>query len=192
MIRGNPLDGSIVVYNGAEGRFHLLGSTIMTVAYSMYSDELFSEAHHVKFWARLEWKNSAAEVVEIRSSDDDRNMPPVEKTDPLLTKDEAFPVVRRFFEKCFETKKAPMPPGCPETTVINDHVSWKLHGDPTLNASMGFDRETGLVKVTGDYSATASYNVFLLGPTTTPLGGRYSASIAIDGSKPNVLTIENE
>ncbi|MEU8660188.1 hypothetical protein [Actinoplanes philippinensis] len=191
-IRGSAGDGAIVRYNGAEGRFHVLGLAVMDVSYKSYSDEAVSELHIVKFWSRVEWESGKPMVVEIRSYDDKLKMPSVEKTDPKLPSEHAFRAVRSAFERCFQARKSPLPPRCPSTVLVDDKVNWKLHGNPTLNARASFDSKSGLIHVEGDYSATASYDVFLIGPESTTESGKYDAVLSIEAGKPEVLSIKVE
>lgn len=188
-IHGVPADGAVVHYNGEEGRFHALGTAVMTAAYETASGPELRLAV-IEYWARVEWTESKARLAELRNYDDTPR-PATEKRDPHVPDELALSLVKAAFEQCAKSKKAQLPAGCPETYsgAGSGKVSWKLNGDPSLNAKPYFEPSTGLVHVGGDYSMTASYSQLFLGATSEPATGKYDAILSVDGGKPKVLLI---
>lgn len=188
-IHGSPADGAIIVYNGSEGRFHVFGTAAMTVSYQGARQREL-KLHIVNYWSRVEWAGGKAKVAEIKQYDG-TSPPKVAKRDPRASDETLLRAVRKTFDDCFSSNRSPLPAQCPRSPNFfeDDKVDWKLHGNPTLNAKATFDAKTGLVHVVGDYSATASYDAFLLGRTSQSEGGRYDAVVVVDNT-PQTLIIE--
>ncbi|MEO3929689.1 hypothetical protein ABGB07_38400 [Micromonosporaceae bacterium B7E4] len=144
----------------------------------------------VNYWARIEWSDGQPKLAEIREYDDSAK-PRTDKQDPQLTEEKIFPLVRQEFKKCVSVRSSPMPPECPNNsrTTRADKIKWNLNGDPLINAKKSFDRPSGLTHVRGNYSITAAYNAFLIGPTSETDSGTYDAIISVDEGKPKVLRI---
>lgn len=189
LIHGNPAEGAIVRYNGVEGRFHVLGTAVMTASYQTpLGPEL--KLRVIQYWARVEWNAGKPVVAGIRKYDDSPR-PPTPKSNPGIAGNELLYLVGTGFERCASAKRSPLPPEClPGTTLTSsDKAKWSLDGDPTINAVATFDDSTGLIHVVGDYSMKLAYSVFLLGPTSEPYSGRYDAVISVDAGQPKLLMI---
>lgn len=188
-LHGDAGDGARIVYNGKEGRFHVLGTAVMTVTYRSPLGRKFALLV-VNYWARVEWVDGRASLAEIREYDDSPK-PPIRKRDPSLSADDVFPLVERAFRRCVSAGSAPMPPECPASKrrISADKAKWNLNGSPLVNARVTFDSSSGLIHVVGNYSVTAAYSVPLVGPTSQTDSGEYDAVISIDGGKPHVLAI---
>ncbi|MEU8180276.1 hypothetical protein AB0B86_05795 [Micromonospora sp. NPDC049047] len=188
-IHGVPGDGAVIHYNGEEGRFHVLGTAVMTVSYENASGPDL-KLRVIEFWARVEWVAGKAKLAELRNYDDTPR-PAVEKRNPQVSDELTLSLVKAAFENCVKTRKAQLPPECPDkySGAGSGKVSWRLNGDPTINAKPRFEPSTGLIHVDGDYSITASYSRLLLGPTSEPASGKYDAVLSVDEGKPQVLRI---
>ncbi|MCZ7424160.1 hypothetical protein O7607_00305 [Micromonospora sp. WMMA1949] len=188
-IHGVPGDGAVIHYNGEEGRFHVLGTAVMTASYVTASGPAL-KLRVIQFWARVEWAAGKAKLAELRNYDDTPR-PVTEKRNPQVPDELALSLVKAAFERCVKTKKSRLPPECPDTYsgAGSSRVSWKLNGDPSINAKPRFEPSTGLIHVEGDYSVTASYSQLFFGATSEPASGRYDAVLSVDDGKPQVLRI---
>ncbi|TCB94434.1 hypothetical protein E0H26_21145 [Micromonospora zingiberis] len=188
-IHGVPGDGAVIHYNGEEGRFHVLGTAVMTASYETASGPNL-KLRVIQFWARVEWAAGEAKLAELRHYDDTPR-PAVEKSNPQIPHDLALSLVKAAFAKCVKTRKPQLPPECPETYsgAGSGRVSWKLNGDPSINAKPRFEPSTGLIRVDGNYSMTASYSRLFFGATSEPASGRYDAILSVDDGKARVLRI---
>ncbi|MDZ5447546.1 hypothetical protein U2F26_33390 [Micromonospora sp. 4G57] len=188
-IHGAPGDGAVIHYNGEEGRFHVLGTAVMTASYETTSGPDL-KLRIIEFWARVEWAEGKAKLAELRNYDDTPR-PVTEKRNPQVPDQLALSLVKAAFERCVKTRKSQLPPECPDTYsgAGSSRVSWKLNGDPSINAKPRFEPSTGLIHVGGDYSVTASYSQLFFGPTSEPASGRYDAILSVDDGKPQVLRI---
>jgi hypothetical protein len=188
-IHGVPGDGAVVVYNGEEGRFHVLGTAVMTATFQTASGPDL-RLRVIEYWARVEWAAGKASLAELRNYDDTPR-PPTEKRNPHVLDEQSRTLVREAFEQCIKTRKPALPPECPEiySGASSGKVNWKLNSNPALNTMPTFEPATGLIHVVGNYSVTASYSQFLLGPTSSPDSGRYEAIVSVDDGKPRVVRI---
>ncbi|SCL36077.1 hypothetical protein [Micromonospora aurantiaca (nom. illeg.)] len=188
-IHGVPGDGAVIHYNGEEGRFHVLGTAVMTASYETASGPDL-KLRVVEFWARVEWTAGKAKLAELRNYDDTPR-PAIEKRNPQVPDELALSLVKTAFEECVKTRKSELPPECPDINsgAGSGKVSWKLNGDPSINAKPRFEPSTGLIHVDGNYSVTASYSQLFLGATSQPASGRYDAILSVDDGKPQVLRI---
>jgi hypothetical protein len=188
-IHGVPSDGAAVHYNGEEGRFHVLGTAVMTARYETASGPNL-RLRIIQYWARVEWIAGKARLAELRNYDDTPR-PATEKRNPQVPDELALSLVRAAFEQCVETRKSQLPPECPDTYsgAGSGKVKWKLNGDPSLNAKPRFEPSTGLIHVAGDYSVTASYKQIFSGATSEPATGKYDAILSVDDGGPKVLRI---
>ncbi|MEE6306910.1 toll/interleukin-1 receptor domain-containing protein [Plantactinospora veratri] len=192
-LHGDPKDGALIRYNGEEGRFHVLGTAVMTVSYKEMRGQPRLKLRVVHYWARVEWADSRAKVIEIGRFDDSPK-PSTAKRNPNLSEDALRALVRTAFERCASVKSSPMPPECPtgKAPVTSDRAIWTLKGNPTINAQATFDPPSGLIHVVGNYTLTVEYNAFLIGHTSQQEGGEYDATISVDNSKPVVLRIQRK
>jgi hypothetical protein len=190
-LHGDPGDGARVVFNGEEGRFHVLGTAVMTVSYKDGQGPRL-RLRVVQYWSRVEWAGSQPKVAEIRAYDDTPK-PSTEKRNPNLPDNMVFPLVENAFQRCASARSAPMPPECPSSKnpITVDKAEWKLNGNPLVNARATFDVQSGLIHVKGNYSATVAYKVWLSGATSRTDSGTYDAVISIDNGKPTVLRIQS-
>ncbi|MFG2058972.1 hypothetical protein ACGFI9_33615 [Micromonospora sp. NPDC048930] len=188
-IHGVPGDGAVIHYNGKEGRFHVLGTAVMTASYETASGPAL-KLRIIEFWARVEWAAGKAKLAELRNYDDTPR-PVTEKRDPQVPDEIALSLVKAAFERCVKTRKSQLPPECPDTYsgAGSSRVSWKLNGDPSINAKPRFEPSTGLIHVAGDFSMTASYRQMFFGATSQPISGKYDAILSVDDGKPQVLRI---
>ncbi|MEU9828564.1 hypothetical protein [Micromonospora chersina] len=188
-IHGVPGDGAVIHYNGEEGRFHVLGTAIMTASYETASGPDL-KLRVIEFWARVEWVAGKAKLAELKNYDETPR-PAMEKRNPQVPDELALSLVKAAFERCVRTRKSQLPPECPDTYsgAGSSKVSWKLNGDPSINAKPRFEPSTGLIHVDGNYSVTASYSQLFLGATSKPASGRYDAILSVDDGKPQVLRI---
>jgi hypothetical protein len=188
-IHGVPDQGAVVVYNGEEGRFHVLGTAVMTVSFQTAAGPDL-RLRVIEYWARVEWVAGKARLAELRNYDDTPR-PSTEKTDPHVPDEQSRTLVREAFERCVKTKKPALPPECPETYsgASFGKVNWKLNGDPSINTMPKFEPATGLIHVVGNYSVTASYSQLFSGPTSTPESGKYEAVLSVDDGIPRVVRI---
>jgi hypothetical protein len=80
---------------------------------------------------------------------------------------------------------------CPQDLIraIADNVRWTLNGDPLASATVTFDSQTGVFKVHGNFSTTASFQIN--GYTTSGDSGTttYDAHVLWDGQSLQVVTI---
>ncbi|GAB1690700.1 hypothetical protein [Krasilnikovia sp. M28-CT-15] len=188
-IHGVPGDGAVVVYNGDEGRFHVLGTAVMTASFQTASGPDL-RLRVIQYWARVEWIADKARLAELRNYDDTPR-PSTEKHDPQVPEEHSRALVREAFEKCAKAKDPALPPECPETYsgATSGKVNWKLNGDPSLNTKPRFEPATGLIHVVGNYSLTASYSQLFFGPTSNSDSGKYDAILSVDDQKPRVVRI---
>lgn len=191
-LHGEPGDGAMVVFNGQEGRFHVLGTAVMTVTYKDATGPRL-RLRVVHYWSRVEWANNQPKLAEIRAYDDTPR-PATDKRDPNIADDALFPLVEAAFRKCASTKLSPMPPECPtgKTTPQANRAEWKLNGNPLVNARATFDAPSGLIHVKGNYSATVAYKLWPTGMTSETESGTYDAVVSVDNGKPIVLRIQRE
>ena len=74
-----------------------------------------------------------------------------------------------------------------------DHATWKLRGDPLLNATESFDPATGLVHMTGSFAMTDSYQIPFWGIHESDYpSGNYDAILSLDGAKLTLLQIAKD
>lgn len=170
----------------------------MTVAYTA-PDQVPSpqdfEVDVVPYRAEVTWTNNKAAVTDLRRFDTiDKQR--ITKRDPSLSWDQVAPVLRAVFQRCIAATQSPMPPQCPSSTAIqeSDHATWVFNGDPLLNTKQTFDASTGIIHVTGSYSAAVTTHDQILGMKdgfTTTQSGDYDASLIVDGGQLQVLQIKS-
>ncbi|GAA2611746.1 hypothetical protein GCM10010399_48250 [Dactylosporangium fulvum] len=190
-LHGDPSDGARVVFNGEEGRFHVLGTAVMTVSYKEAPNQPRFRLRIVHYWARIEWTNNQPRLAEIRAYDDSPR-PETNKRNPYVPDDVAFPLVEQAFQTCAAAKSSPMTPECPasKNPIQSNKAEWKLNGSPLVNAHATFDSPSGLIHVTGNYSITVVYKLWLSGTTSQTETGQYDAVLSVDDGKPVVLRIQ--
>ncbi|MGC4796921.1 hypothetical protein ACLQ3H_22780 [Micromonospora saelicesensis] len=191
-IHGDPGDGSKVVFNGEEGRFHMIGTAVMSVSYRDTSGQRL-RVRVVHYWSRVEWIDNLPRVAELRAYDDTPR-PNTDKQNWSVADSIVLPPVEAAFRKCMAVKFSPPPPECPtsNTAPRAKKAQWKLNGNPLLNARANFDASSGLIHVKGNYSASVSHEVWLSGMTSQTESGAYDATVSIDNGKATVIRIQRD
>lgn len=185
---GSSDAGARIVYH--DGRFDVIGHTVMTVAYqSSYGGPAFS-VQLVQYRASVTWHHSTASLVNLQPSSI-KPKPAISVVNPNIPWSQLRSAVSMTFQICIR-HGSPMPPYCPVTdsTSATD-AKWALSGDPLLNARATYDPSWGLIHVIGSYAAVLHYqDVF--GPETEPHSGTYDAILAVDNNGIHTLQIQND
>jgi hypothetical protein len=190
-LHGDPADGAKVAYNGEEGRFHVLGTAVLTASFAT-AQRRELRLVVVNYWARIEWQGGQPKLTQIREFDDSPR-PATDKKDLRVPDSVTLPLVEKAFKLCVAAKSAPMPPECPtgKNSISAGKAEWHMNGSPVLNAAASFQASAGLIRVVGNYSVTAAYSIFLIGPTSTEQSGKYEAVLSVDAGQPRVLRIRS-
>src|ERR1019366_6670604 len=160
-IHGSPTDGARVVY--LDGQFQVAGSAIMTASYTDSQGAEFAlQLVHYRAW--VSWNNGQPQVISIIGFTG--NPPRIVKHNPSMARDKINEAVRAAFLACAASEKAPLPPQCPSepnSVVDGSNAHWQLDNDPLANARETFNSSWGDIHVTGSFSMSATYSVFLFG-----------------------------
>jgi hypothetical protein len=99
-------------------------------------------------------------------------------------------VVSKAFGACAQSK-ATAQADCPQQLVraIADNVRWTLNGDPLASATVTFDTQTGVFKVHGDFSMTASFQINGYSTSGDSATITYDAYVLWDGQSLQLVTI---
>ncbi|MEV4056130.1 hypothetical protein AB0J55_33395 [Amycolatopsis sp. NPDC049688] len=196
-IHGDPVDGAYAPV-WSNDRFYVAGNAVMTatyqVPYQVPSPENLT-VEVVPYRAEVTWTDGKATIGDLRSFDRiDKQR--ISKREPRFTPEQVTAVVRTAFHRCVAGTRSPMPPECPSWSAAqqSDHATWTLNGDPLVNSKQTFESSTGMVHVTGSYSATVSTHDQFLGMDAgykTTQSGDYDASVIVDGPELHVLQIKS-
>ena len=196
-LHGDPIDGANpLVWN--NDRFYVAGYAVMSVAYTVpyqVPSPQSLKVQVVPYRAEVTWTSNKAAVTNLRRFDTiDKQQ--ITKRDPGLPWEQVAPVLGAAFHGCVAATQSPMPPQCPSSSAAqtSEHATWVLNGDPLLNAKQTFEASTGIIHVTGSYSATVTSHDQFLGMnygSTTTQSGDYDASLILDGAELQLLQIRS-
>jgi hypothetical protein len=196
-LHGDPVDGAYPpVWN--NDRFYVAGYAVMTVAYTVPYQVPSPQGFKVQvvpYRAEVTWTDNKAAVTNLRRFDTiDKQR--ITKRDPGVSLEQVAPVVRAAFQRCAAATQSPMPAQCPSSTAAqaSEHATWVLNGDPLPNSKQTFEASSGIVHVTGSYSATVTTRDQFLGMkygSTTTQSGDYDASLILNGAELHLLQIRS-
>jgi hypothetical protein len=185
-LHGNPGDGAVIRYS--QGKFWVLGHTVMTVTYNdsgmQWQMDVFG------YEATVSWNNGHPALASLPQAMSLDSGPQVVKHNPHIPLAEASALVMTAFKRCAALTVTPLPAQCMGLGSDGDHARWTLTGNPVLNAAESFDPATGLVHVTGSYAMTDSYQIPFFGTHETDYpSGSYNAVLSVDGTHATLLQI---
>ena len=189
---GDPTDGAQIAFSAEDGKFNVLGTTVMVANYEL-SGNPARKVQALHYWAKVRWSKEGMHVEGIHAYGI-KPATPITKRDPNASWPLVRAAVNQAFHKCARTKREALPAGCPSVRVPawGEKVAWSVNGDPTLTATHSLDSRFGLVLVKGSYSLTATYNSTAAQEKTTSEAGTYEAKVFISEQTPVVLEITKE
>jgi|SRR5215467_7351575 len=188
-LHGDPADGARIVYR--KNKFNVAGNTIMLVTYSdaTRSSDLNIEIVHYR--AQLSWHDNRAILLGIQGVSAVPG-PTIIKHTPDVTWSQVQEVVRSAFFSCAAMRSVPLPPQCPtgpNSNLPRGSGRWHLKDDPLLNARETFNRNSGLIHVTGSYAMSVTYSELPVGKEHYTEAGNYNATVSDDQGKLDVLQL---
>jgi hypothetical protein len=185
---GDATDGARVVY--VDRQFQVAGNAVMSVEFTDSDGaEFHTDLVHYRAW--VDWNSGRPTLTSIIPFEG-ATPPSIVKHEPHVEWAGLQGAVLAAFRKCASAKIAPLPPACPTpegSDISGSHAHWQLDNNPVLNAQEHFNKHWGYMDITGTYSMSATYSVFLLGKQRGIESGNYDAIVTIDGSRIHVLQI---
>jgi hypothetical protein len=107
-----------------------------------------------------------------------------------VTDQQVKDVVSKAFSACAQAR-AMAQADCPQQLIraIADNTRWTLNGDPLASATVTFDAQTGVFKVSGDFSMTASFQINGYPTNGASATKSYDAYVLWDGQSLQLVTI---
>lgn len=189
---GNSTDGARIVY--VDKQFEMAGNFVMSVRFmdDGGGDELGIDMVHYQAW--VDW-NSGSPILTSIIPFEGGAPPSTTKHVPRIGLADLQMAVLAAFRKCVSSNMAPLPPQCPTTSdseIAGSHARWQLDNNPVLNAQEAFNKHWGFFEVSGTFSMSAKYSVFLLGQQQGIENGNYDAFVTLNGSNLYVVQIVSQ
>ncbi|MEV4250803.1 hypothetical protein AB0J63_46340 [Streptosporangium canum] len=187
-IHGYPTDGANIRFDGRS--FIVDGTAVTSVRFRESSKNRYKV--HIIPYRAVVYKDAEGlrlgSLVQVNEVSDKVNK---KKLSPEWGDLKAQ--VRSAFDKCTSSKRAPMPPGCPQSPDVpsTDDSIWTLEADPLLNTDQSFDDNTGIIHVRGSYSIHLE-GVGFWGRVNKTQSGDYDAWVAVGDSGIEVLDIRHD
>jgi len=107
-----------------------------------------------------------------------------------VTDQEVEALVSKAFATCAQAQASEQA-DCPQQLIraIADNVRWTLNGDPLASATVTFDAQSGVFKVHGNFSMTASFQINGYPTSGDSSTVSYDAYVLWDGQSLQLVTI---